>query len=100
MRPAKLVPDAVASFVAAHPDWSFVGSALRREVKLEGFSAPLALAVRVGMLAEKHDHHPDLELGWGRLAVSWTTHDAGGVTELDLRLAELTDQLTPREGSS
>lgn len=100
MRPAKLAADAVASFLAAHPSWSFDGRALRRELRLDGFAAPLALAVRLGMVAEKHDHHPDLELGWGRLAVAWTTHDAGGVTELDLRLAELTDELAAREGAS
>jgi 4a-hydroxytetrahydrobiopterin dehydratase len=47
--------------------------------------------VRVGLAAEKKDHHPDVELGWGRARVLWTTHDAGGITSLDVELAALTD---------
>lgn len=51
------------------------------------FSSALAAAVRVGLLAERAGHHPDLELGWGYLGVGLTTHSAGGVTEKDLDLA-------------
>ena len=45
------------------------------------------------MIAEKRDHHPDVELGWGRARVVWTTHDQKGVTSLDVELAEATDAL-------
>ena len=43
--------------------------------------------------AEKRDHHPDMELGWGKAKVAWSTHDAGGLTQLDLDLAETTEKL-------
>lgn len=49
--------------------------------------------MRVGLAAEKRDHHPDIELGWGRARVVWTTHDQRGVTALDTELAETTDAL-------
>jgi 4a-hydroxytetrahydrobiopterin dehydratase len=49
------------------------------------------------MLAEKRDHHPDVTIGWGKARVLWTTHDAGGVTDLDLALAEATDGLEARK---
>ena len=87
----------VSAFVAAHPAWSFDGKALRCCYALKGFAAPLAAAVKLGLLAEKHDHHPDLEIGWGRLAVVWTTHDAGGVTQSDLDMAEATDTIVGAE---
>ena len=55
------------------------------------FAQAMAFAVRLGMLAEKRDHHPDLTIGWGKATVLWTTHDAGGITELDLTLAAASD---------
>ena len=57
------------------------------------FASALAFVVRLGCHAEKRDHHPDVELGWGRASVRWSTHDAGGITSLDLELAELSDSL-------
>ena len=49
--------------------------------------------MRVGLVAEKRDHHPDIELGWGRARVVWTTHDQKGVTSLDTELAEASDAI-------
>jgi 4a-hydroxytetrahydrobiopterin dehydratase len=48
----------------------------------------LAFVNRVGELAETAQHHPDIELGWGRVAIRLSTHDAGGVTDKDRALAE------------
>src|SRR5580700_847476 len=91
-RPAKLDPQDVAAWLASHRDWSAEGGkALARAFKFPDFSAALAFVVRVGLAAEKKDHHPDVELGWGKARVLWTTHDAGGITSLDVELATLTD---------
>ena len=57
------------------------------------FSAALGFVVRVGLIAEKRDHHPDISFGWGKAHVLWSTHDAGGITQLDLDLAEETTKL-------
>jgi 4a-hydroxytetrahydrobiopterin dehydratase len=91
-RPAKLEAAAIETWLASHPGWAAEGGgALVRAFKFPDFSAALAFVVRVGLAAEKHDHHPDVELGWGRARVLWTTHDAGGITSLDVELATLTD---------
>lgn len=92
-RPSKLDPSAVDSWLSQHPGWAREGDALVRTFKLPDFGAALALAVRLGMVAEKRDHHPDILIGWGKARVLWTTHDAGGITQLDLELAETTDEL-------
>jgi 4a-hydroxytetrahydrobiopterin dehydratase len=92
-RPTKLDPAAIEAFLAAHEGWSRVGDSLARAYTFADFSAALGFVVRVGLAAEKHDHHPDIELGWGKARVRWTTHDAEGVTSLDLELAEATDAL-------
>jgi 4a-hydroxytetrahydrobiopterin dehydratase len=84
----------VDAWLAQHHGWERAGAdAIAKRFTFPDFSAALAFAVRVGCLAEKRDHHPDLELGWGRARVLWSTHDAGGVTRLDLEAAAATDQL-------
>jgi 4a-hydroxytetrahydrobiopterin dehydratase len=90
-RPKILDAAVVEEWLRAHPDWSREGDCLARTYRLPDFGAALALAVRIGMVAEKRDHHPDVTVGWGKAKVVWTTHDAGGITELDLALAEATD---------
>lgn len=93
-RPPKLDDAAVEAWLGAHPGWAREGDrAIARTFSLQDFGGALALAVRIGLLAEKRDHHPDLVVGWGKLRVLWTTHDAGGVTQLDLDAAEGTDAL-------
>lgn len=91
-RPTKLEPALVDAWLAKHPGWARAGDgAIAKSYKFADFEAALAFVVRVGCLAEKRDHHPDVELGYGRARVAWSTHDAGGITELDLDAAAATD---------
>ena len=53
----------------------------------------MGLAVRIGMLAEEEGHHPDLEISWGKLRASITTHAAGGLTDNDFILAAKIDRI-------
>ena len=92
-RPTRLDAPAVDAWLAAHPGWERAGDgAIARTYKLPDFAAALGFVVRVGCFAERKDHHPDVELGWGRARVAWSTHDAGGVTQLALDAAEATDE--------
>jgi len=93
-RPLELGAQVVDAWLSDNPGWSREGDvAIARSFRFADFAAALAFVVRVGMIAEKRDHHPDVHLGWGRARVVWTTHDAGGITQLDLDLAEATDDL-------
>lgn len=67
--------------------------ALTKRWAFDDFAAALAFVVRVGAVAEAHEHHPDIALGWGRAELTITTHDAGGLTARDLRLAAAIDAL-------
>lgn len=98
MRPAKLDDSALAQWLGSHAGWEKTRvpsgqDAIARTFRFADFSAALGFVVRVGLAAEKRDHHPDVELGWGRARVVWTTHDQKGVTSLDLELAEASDAL-------
>ena len=56
------------------------------------FKTGLDFVNRVGAIAEEQGHHPDLHLAWGRVDVETWTHDAGGLTDKDYRLAAGIDQ--------
>lgn len=93
-RPAKLDEPAVDAWLATHPGWQHSGKdGIVKPYAFADFASALAFVVRVGCLAEKADHHPDIELGWGRARLRWSTHDAGGVTQLDLSAAEASDAI-------
>lgn len=90
-RPSKLDAAVVDKWLRGHPGWKRAGKAVAKSFKFADFAVALAFVVRVGCWAERHDHHPDVELGWGRVRLSWGTHDAGGITKLDLDAAEASD---------
>jgi 4a-hydroxytetrahydrobiopterin dehydratase len=94
-RPSKLDPAVVDAWLTKKEGWARRADppALVKKLVFSDFATALAFAVRLGMVAEKRDHHPDVLIGWGKAEVSWTTHDAGGITQLDLDLAEATDAL-------
>jgi len=90
-RPAKLEAPEVDAWLSSHAGWQREGEALVKSFTFPDFASALAFAVRIGMVAEKRDHHPDILIGWGKARVTWTTHDAKGITRLDLELAEASD---------
>ena len=69
------------------------GKALLRSLKFKDFSTAFAFLTRVALHAEKVDHHPEFTNVWNRVDFRLTTHDAGGVTERDVKLAEAINKL-------
>jgi 4a-hydroxytetrahydrobiopterin dehydratase len=71
--------------------WTEENGALVRTFKTPDFRTAYNLVSAVVDPAEDLNHHPDIAFGWGYVRISLTTHDAGGITELDHRLAESID---------
>lgn len=90
---SRLDDEAIATFLRAHPGWRVEDGALAKDFSFADYGAAVGFTLRVALAAEKADHHPELLLGWGRVRASWSTHDAGGITALDVALAERTDAL-------
>ena len=74
-------------------EWSEVDGALAREFRFESFPEAIAFVNRVADLAERENHHPDIDVRYTRVTLRWWTHTAGGVTERDRRLAALSGDL-------
>ena len=89
-RPAKLgAPAALAQLTG----WSAAEGrdAITKTFKFADFNAAFGWMTRVALAAEKLDHHPEWFNVYNRVEVTLATHDAGGVTELDVRLAQIMD---------
>ncbi|QQS32398.1 MAG: 4a-hydroxytetrahydrobiopterin dehydratase [Acidobacteriota bacterium] len=67
--------------------WKAVDNRIQRRFEFADFSAALDFVNKVGSLAEEADHHPDITFGWGYAEIALTTHDRGGVTDVDIALA-------------
>ena len=67
--------------------------AIEKRFTFADFSDAFAFLTRVAMHAEKVDHHPEFTSAWNRVDFRLTSHDAGGVTERDVALAEAIDGL-------
>jgi 4a-hydroxytetrahydrobiopterin dehydratase len=96
-RPSPLPPAEIAARLESLPGWSFTSGALRREFVFSGFPEAFGFMTQVALAAEKMDHHPDWSNVWNRVSVTLRTHDAEGVTELDLRLAGVMQRLIKSE---
>ena len=69
------------------PGWSRDGDQIVREFQLGDFVEAMGFIVQVGVLAERADHHPHLSNVYNRVTIALSSHDEGGITERDVRLA-------------
>lgn len=74
------------------------GKALVRSFRFADFAQAFAFLTRVALHAEKSDHHPEFTNVWNRVDFRLTSHDSGGVTERDLRLARAIDAIAGDAG--
>ena len=95
---ARLASQEIRQELAKLDGWELTASetAIRRQFRFRVFSEAFGFMSRVALAAEKLDHHPDWSNVYNRVEVVLTTHDAGGLTELDFRLAAVMDGLASR----
>ena len=85
--------EAVLLAAAVADEWRLGTGEIRREFTLKTFNAAFGLATRIALLAEAQNHHPELEVGWGRIVVRLTTHSVGGLSRNDFIMAARIDRL-------
>ena len=94
---AKLNAAERAALPATLPNWRMVDGrdAITRDFALPDFSAAWGFMCRVALLAEQHDHHPEWSNVWNRVSITLATHDAGGLSARDVKLALAIDKVLP-----
>lgn len=91
----KLSADDLQSRLVRHPGWEPDGDAsISRSFTFTDHITAVGFVVRVAMVAEVMNHHPEMTIVYNRVGITLSTHDAGGVTEKDLALAERIGGLT------
>jgi 4a-hydroxytetrahydrobiopterin dehydratase len=88
----------IESFIKKNTGWKKVKgrSALQKSYKFKDFNAAFGFMTRVALMAEKMNHHPEWFNVYNKVDVVLSTHDAGGVTELDFKLAKFMDSISVR----
>lgn len=89
----KLDAAARAALGGELPNWRIDGEHLRRDFRFRDFSEAWAFMARVALLAEAQDHHPEWFNVYNRVEIALTTHDAGGLSARDVRMARAIDAL-------
>lgn len=84
---ALLAPAEVQAALPSLPGWRLVDGRLRWERRFSGFVEAFGFMTRVALVAQAMDHHPDWRNVWATVSIELWTHDAGGLTRLDLDLA-------------
>ena len=84
--------------LAALPAWRRDGGAIRRTYRFKGFGAAFGFMARAAIAAERMNHHPEWSNSYGKVEVSLTTHDKGGLTTLDFDLAGRMDEAAGATG--
>lgn len=90
---AKLTDTEIQTKLAKLPNWHLDGDIIQRTFKFKNFIEAIAFVNKLVEPCEAADHHPDLTVGYGKVVVNLTTHDAGGLTLKDFELAATFDQI-------
>lgn len=73
--------------------WSMVGNEIKRTYELKDFVHAMGFVNSVALLAEKANHHPDIDIRWNKVTLVLSTHSAGGLTDNDFNLAKAINAL-------
>lgn len=90
---AKLESSDLQARLAKLPGWKAEGDAIAKTFTFDNFYETMSFVNAVAHVANRRNHHPDLEVGYAKCVVRFTTHDSGGVTEKDIEAASEVERL-------
>ena len=93
MSEPKLSPQDLATQLVQLDGWAIADDKLHKQFKFPSFVEAFGFMTKVAIIAEKMDHHPELSNVYDRVAINLTTHDAEGITALDVDLAKKINEL-------
>ncbi len=88
-----LEDDELSAALKKCPEWEFEKNAIHRAVEFEEFMDGIDFVNSVAEIADEAQHHPDIRINYTKVTLKLTTHDAGGVTDADIQLAQRIDNL-------
>jgi 4a-hydroxytetrahydrobiopterin dehydratase len=88
-----LSTDRIKVLLAELPGWSVEAKEIVKDFRFDDFYRTIAFVNALAWMANREDHHPDLEVGYGHCLVHWSTHDVGGLSLNDFICAAKTETL-------
>lgn len=89
----KLGDDEIEAALTSLPGWTLAGGKLHRELTFADFVEAFAFMTACALCAEQKNHHPEWSNVWNRVVVDLTTHDVGGISDLDVAMAARMNEL-------
>jgi 4a-hydroxytetrahydrobiopterin dehydratase len=89
----KLSDSEIGAALNSLPGWSLESGAIVKTYKFGKFAEGIAFVQRIAEAADAMDHHPDIDIRYTKIRVALSTHDAGGITAMDTRLAGQIDRV-------
>ena len=83
-------------FIEKNPSWIQYNQTIKKEFKFNNFIEAFGFMTKVAFLSEKMDHHPNWQNIYNKVKIELTTHDVGGITTNDIKLAESIDKIISR----
>ena len=96
---ARLAEQEIKQALTGLPGWERQGDVIARSFQFPAFTDAMAFVNRVALLAEQANHHPDITINYNRVTLALTSHDSGGVTERDVKLAGRLSDLHDRKAA-
>ncbi|MBI3005607.1 MAG: 4a-hydroxytetrahydrobiopterin dehydratase [Ignavibacteriales bacterium] len=91
--PTLLSENEIVSGLKELMGWTRSGGEIKKTVELKDFVHAMGFVNSVALLAEKANHHPDIDIRWNKVTLALSTHSAGGLTANDFNLAKAIDAL-------
>tara|TARA_B100001059_G_scaffold10456_2_gene8521 strand:- start:11862 stop:12137 length:276 start_codon:yes stop_codon:yes gene_type:complete len=89
----RLEPDQIEAGLSLLSEWTVSGENLQRTISFADFRQAIAFVNKLADAAEAASHHPDIMIRYGKVTLTLTTHDAGGLTQKDFEMAAVIDSL-------
>tara|TARA_Y100001968_G_scaffold313477_1_gene337739 strand:- start:508 stop:792 length:285 start_codon:yes stop_codon:yes gene_type:complete len=80
-------------FSKKNPSWTIHNKVIKKEFNFENFIDAFSFISKVALLSEKMDHHPNWQNSYNKVTIELTTHDKGGITTNDIKLAEAIERI-------
>ena len=96
MERKKLSAEEIEKKLKSLDGWNTEDNNLKKRFAFENFAESLNFVNKVGEIAEKFDHHPDIFFGWGYAELNLTTHDRGGITDFDFAVATEIEKISSK----
>jgi 4a-hydroxytetrahydrobiopterin dehydratase len=99
LKPDLLPASAIQAWLAAHTQWALADGKLERTLRFADFQTAFGFMTSLALAAEQMNHHPEWFNVYATVRIQLTTHDAGGISDKDFRLAERVDALATSHGA-